>query len=225
MDKIIKEKLLKIIRDSINETVYEEMKRLPEILNTREENYQKTKAQRAQYAHEALFGTEEEQIQHRIHINESTERPKVSQEELEKFESDTKRQFPEISFNKQNVNNQIISFPIQDGKTDAVASGTISAKGGEKIGFIMSLLNGFNIVEDNNKTFEINKDTKDIFGKILNFYETVFKEKFSEIINPKEENGEEGKIEQNATVEEPAPAPAPMSSQNSEPIAPGAPVV
>ena len=207
MEENIRKKVLEIIRDSINETVYEQMKNLPEVLKTKQEELKKTKAQRDIDAHEALFGREDNKFQYRLNLREGVEKikPRITSAELSDFESNAKKQFPEISFDKQRTNGQIVSFPLASGKVDAVASGKITAKGGQSINFTMSLLNGFNVKSSNDmnsKGFEINNETKDMFSKMLNFYDTVFKEKFNGIINPSDESGE-------PPTQEPGIAPAP----------------
>lgn len=192
MDEVTKQKVLEIIKGTIDEVVYDEMRQMPKRLQAKQEEMSKTKAQRAQDAHDALFGTKEEEHNYKLQLHENEERPKISGDELNQFEKEFKGHFPGISFNRQNGNGQIVDFPVKDGKTDATTSGIITVEQ-EKIGFTMSLSNGFKIkslVENGKpKEFNINKDTKDVFGKILNLYEETFKKKFNEIINPSEEVG------------------------------------
>jgi len=217
VDEITKKKLLEIIRACIDEVVYDEMRQLPEKLKTRQEEIKKTKAQRAQDAHDALFGTEEE-IRYKLRLHETNERPRISSKEFQQFEKEFKNRFPGISFKKQlgpGQNGQIVDFPIRNGQKDAITSGEITI-GDEAIGFTMSLLNGFkikNIIENGNlKTFEINKETKDVFGKILNLFEEIFKEKFNQILNPSENT------EDKATTPVPAPTATPPMEPSQEDI-------
>ena len=201
MEENIRKKILEIIRETINEMVYDEMKQMPSRLEAKQDELKKTKAQMAQDAHDALFGIfgspEDDGISYRLKLHESENKPRVSSNELESFETEFKGHFPGISFDKQvggGKNGQIVDFPLNNGQKDAVTSGVITI-GQEKIGFSMSLLNGFrikSIIENGQpKSFEIKKETKDAFSKILNLYDTVFKEKFNGIINPAGEAGEE----------------------------------
>jgi len=210
MDENTRKKVIEIIRETIDEVVYDEMRQMPKKLQAKQEEMSKTKAQRAQDAHDALFGKKEEEHNYKLQLHENEEKPKVLANELSQFEKEFKSHFPGISFDKQSGNGQIVDFPIKDGKTDAITSGTITV-GQDKIGFSMSLTNGLKIesVADNGmpKEFEINKDTKDVFGKLLNLYEEVFKKKFNEIINPQEEGGtgeEAGETMTAASVAHPA---------------------
>lgn len=217
MDDITRKKVLEIIKRTIDEVVYDEIKQMPKRLQAKQEEMNKTKAQRAQDVHEALFGKKEEEHNYKLQLHENEERPKISADELSQFEKEFKGHFSGISFDRQRGNNQIIDFPVKDGKTDAVTSGTITV-GQQKIGFTMSLSNGFKIksaIEQGQpKEFEISKDTKDVFGKILNLYEETFKKKFNEIINPSEEAGageEAGEVPAAPAAVSPVP-PAPPAT-------------
>jgi len=221
MDETIRKKVLEIIRGTIDEVVYDEMRQMPKKLQAKQEEMKKTKAQRAQDAHDALFGSKEEEHNYKLRLHEGEEKPKISADELNEFEKEFKGHFPGISFDKQiglGKNGQIVDFPTKDGKTDAVTSGTISI-GQNKIGFTMSLANGFKIrsitEQGNPKEFEISKDTKDVFGQILNLYEETFKKKFNEIINPTDA----GEVESMQTAPQVAGA-APGAPEMTAPPAP-----
>ena len=211
-----RKKVLEFIRKSIDEVVYDEVKQMPVRMQAKQDELSKTKAQREQDAHDSLFGKDKEQISYRLNLHESEERPKITTDELEQFEQEFKSRFPEITFDKQigiGKNGQIVDFPVIDGKTDAVAVGKITIDN-NSLGFKMSLASGLkikSIVDGGNSVdFEINKKTKDIFGKLLNLYEELFKKRFNEIINPAEE--EMADDMSMAPMEEPvapaAPAPA-----------------
>lgn len=231
MEENIKKQILEIIRETINEIVYDEMKQMPSRLEAKQNEMKKTKAQMAQDAHDALFGIfgspEDDGISYRLKLHESENKPRVSSNELEAFETEFKGHFPGISFDKQvggGKNGQIVDFPLSNGQKDAVTSGVITI-GQEKIGFSMSLLNGFrikSIIENGQpKSFEIKKETKDAFSKILNLYDTVFKEKFNGIINPSGETGEQpGEV-----MAPPAAAPTPEATPAPEAAPAPAPAV
>jgi hypothetical protein len=166
MEETTRKKVLEIIRQAINEVVYDEMKKMPGKLQAKQEEMKKTKAQRAQDAHEAIFGPSDDEWNYKLRLHENEEKPKVTSDELIQFEKEFKGHFPGISFDKQmgpGQNGQIIDFPIKNGQKDAITSGKI-AIGKEVIGFSMSLLNGFKIksVIDGGqlKEFEITKETK-----------------------------------------------------------------
>lgn len=223
MDEITRKKVLELIRKSIDEVVYDEVKQMPIKMQAKQEEFSKTKAQREQDAHDSLFGKDKEQISYRLNLHESEERPKITTDELEQFEQEFKSRFPEITFDKQigiGKNGQIVNFPLVDGQIDAVASGKIITDN-NSLGFTMSLASGLkikSIIDNGNvKEFEINKETKDIFGKLLNLYQTLFVERFNKIINPAEEDVvddmsmtpmEEPTVTPDASVAT-APAPAP----------------
>ncbi|MFA5068181.1 MAG: hypothetical protein WC466_09160 [Candidatus Izemoplasmatales bacterium] len=189
MEENIRKQIIELIRKSINEVVYDEIKKMPQRLHQRQEEIKKTKSQREQDAHDALFGKNDEEISYRINIRESEEKPKISVSELEQFKNDFISRFPNVSFYKQNgpkQNGQIVDFPIIKGKKDAFASGKITFDKDE-IGFTMSIVDGLKIVNvyDENKLipFEIRNETKDVFSKMLNLYEQIFKKKFNDIVN------------------------------------------
>jgi hypothetical protein len=216
MDENTKKKVLEIIRKSIDEVVYDEMRQMPGRLQARQEELKKTKAQRAQEAHEALFGNQEEEMNYKLQLHEAMENPKITPSELDNFEREFKSRFPNIVFEKQNApgqNGQIVDFPVINEQKDAIASGKITIDK-DSIGFSMSLINGFkirSIIEGGApKEFEIKSETKDVFGKVLNLYEELFKKRFNEIINPAEEETEDV-----MPTGEPAPT--------AEPTAPAAP--
>lgn len=216
MDENTKKKVLEIIRKSIDEVVYDEMRQMPGRLQARQEELKKTKAQRAQEAHEALFGNQEEEMNYKLQLHEAMENPKITPSELDNFEREFKSRFPNIVFKKQNApgqNGQIVDFPVINEQKDAIASGKITIDK-DSIGFSMSLINGFkirSIIEGGApKEFEIKSETKDVFGKVLNLYEELFKKRFNEIINPAEEETEDVML-----TGEPAPT--------AEPTAPAAP--
>ena len=200
MEESARIKVLEIIRKSIDEVVYDEMKKMPGRIQARQEEFKKTKSQRAQDAHDALFGNQEDEISYRLKLHESDARPKITTNELSQFENDFKNRFPDIVFDKQNgigQNGQIVDFPIKNGKKDAVASGKIIIDN-EAIGFTMSLSDGLKIkstIEGGQiRAFEIEPETKDIFAKLLNLYEELFKKRFNEIINPTEDLPNENNI-------------------------------
>lgn len=221
MDEVTKKHVLEIIKKSIDEVVYDEMKKMPGRLQAKQEELKKTKSQRAQDAHEALFGKEDEEVNYKVRLHENEERPKITTEELSNFEKEFKSRFPNILFDKQTgigQNGQIVDFPIIKGQKDAVASGKITIDR-EVIGFKMSLIDGFKIrsVIENGKPkeFEIKSETKDVFGKILNLYDELFKKRFNEIINPIE--GEE----EIPAATEPAMTAPTETSPEATPPAPG----
>lgn len=218
MDEATRKNVLEIIRKSIDEVVYDEMKKMPGKLQARQEELKKTKSQRAQEAHEALFGKDEEEMNYKLQLHEAIEKPKITPIELDDFEREFKSRFPDIVFDKQiatGQNGQIVDFPIINGRKDAITSGAIKIDK-ESIGFTMSLSNGFKIrsVIENGipKEFEIKSETKDVFGKILNLYEELFKKRFNEVINPTEEESAEDLLPAPSAETPPAvPAPAPLA--------------
>jgi len=221
MDENTKKRVLEIIKKCIDETVYDEVKQIPARLQAKQEELNKTKSQKNQDAHDALFGKDDEEMSYKLHLHEIEENPKITPDELIQFEKDFKSRFPGISFDKQigyGQNGQIVNFPMINGQKDAVASGKINI-GQEIIGFSMSLIDGLKIKSVSNdgfqKGFEINKETKDVFGKLLNLYEEVFKQRFNEIINPNEDSsadtstlGVAPDVAPTATMPAPAPAAA-----------------
>lgn len=223
MDEITRKKVLEIIRKSIDEVVYDEMRQMPGRIQARQEEAKKTKAQRAQDAHEALFGKEEEEMNYKLNLHEAEEKPKITTDELEQFQKEFKSRFPDITFDKQNApgqNGQIVDFPIVNGKKDAVASGKIILDK-EMLGFTMSLSDGFKIksvIEGGKpKEFEIKPETKDAFGKVLNLYDELFKKRFNEIINPTGEGGVEEPV---GAEEMMPPAQLPAETPQTTPVAP-----
>jgi len=231
MDEVARKKVLEIIRKSIDEVVYDEMRQMPGRIQARQEEFKKTRSQRAQDAHEALFGKEDEEVNYRLSLHEEEDKkPKITTNELSQFEKEFKSRFPDITFDKQNApgqNGQIVDFPIINGKKDAVASGKIIIDK-ETVGFTMSLSDGFKIkstIENGKpKEFEIKSETKDVFGKILNLFDELFKKKFNEIINPIKEPAAdtiaapEGGVPPVAAA---APAPAPGGETAPPTPAPG----
>ena len=224
MDENTKKKVLEIIRKSIDEVVYGEIKKVPQRIKASQEEIKKTKAQRDLDAHNALFGNKEEEISYRLRLHESEERPKINPNELDEFQKEFKSRFPGISFDKQvgnGKNGQLVDFPVKGGQKDAFASGKILI-GDQSMAFSMSLLNGFKIrnliVNGEQKPFEIRKETKDVFGKILNLYEELFKKRFNEIINPvnAEEQGETPNA-QEAGQAQATTTPAPAVAQAGAP--------
>jgi len=220
MDEVTRKKVLEIIKKSLDEVVYDEMRRVPETIKKRQEEIKKTKSQRAQDAHDALFGKDEE-MNYKLKLHEGQENPKITTNELEQFDKEFKSRFPGISFEKQPGNAQIVGFPIKNGQKDAITSGKITT-GESEIGFTMSLINGFkinSIIEGGKiKPFEIKKETKDVFGKILNLYEEIFKKRFNDIINPTEQSGEEElEMGENPPSAPPTATPQPTASVNPTP--------
>jgi len=217
MDEIERKKVLEVIKQSIDEVVYDEIRQMPARLQAKQEELTKTKSQRAQDAHDALFGRDEDEMSYKLRLHESSENPKITTNELDQFQKEFKNRFPGISFDKQigpGQNGQIVDFPVKNGQKDAVTSGTITV-GKDSIKFSMSLLNGVIIKSaiqgGKLKGFEISKESKDTFDKILNLYEEIFKKKFNEIINPT----------QDATDVAPTtPEVAPMAASTPPPAAP-----
>jgi hypothetical protein len=192
MDEITRKKVIEIIKNSIDEVVYDKIKQLPEKQKVRQDELNRTKAQRSQDVHNALFGSEDEQMVYKIKLHESNEKPKVTTVELDSFKQEMKGHLDGIDLIFYNgINGQIVDFPVKNRETDATCYGKITVNKNSLL-FSMSLLNGLKIksvVENGNiKEFEISKSTKVIFDKMLNLYEEVFKEKFSEIINPTDES-------------------------------------
>ena len=219
MNEAERKKVLEIIRKSIDEVVYDEMKKMPGRLQARQEELKKTKSQRAQDAHDALFGKDDEEMNYKLQLHEMIEKPKITPNEFDDFEREFKSRFPNIVFNKQTApgqNGQIVDFPIINEQKDAITSGIITIDK-ESIGFSMSLSNGFKIrsVIENGapKEFEIKSETKDAFGKILNLYEELFKKRFNEIINPTEEEDAEEMMptQEPAAVASTATTPVPVA--------------
>jgi hypothetical protein len=226
MDENTRKKVLEIIKKSIDEVVYDEMRQLPGRLQAKQEELKKTKAQREQDAHEALFGGKQDEMNYRLQLHEAIETPKITPSELDDFEREFKSRFPNIVFEKQNApgqNGQIVDFPVINEQKDAITSGKITIDK-DSIGFTMSLINGFkvrSIIEGGiPKEFEIKSETKDIFGKILNLYEELFKKRFNEIINPAAEDTEEMMSTETPTsTETPAVAVPPAPSTPPAPVA------
>ena len=215
MEETVKKKVLELIKQSIDEVVYDEVKQIPARLKAKHEEQTKTKAQRDQDAHNALFGSKDDEISFRIRLHESNDKPTITSEELNQFENEFKSRFPGISFDKQvgaGKNGQIVDFPVISGQNDAVTSGKIISEK-DVLSFTMSLSNGLKIasviINGRPKPFEINKSTKDIFGKMLNLYEKLFKERFNQIINP------------SSQPEASPPAPAPAAPAPAAQAAPG----
>lgn len=218
MEELERRKIIEIIRTSIDEVVHDEIKKRPEQERKRQEEFTKTKAQREQDAHDAIFGKEDEEMSYKLRLHESEEIPKITANELEQFEKEFKSRFPNIIFDKQTgigKNGQIVDFPVKNGQKDAISSGRISI-GKESIGFSMSLSDGFKIrslIESGKpKMFKITSETKDVFGKLLNLYEEIFSKRFNEIINSDEDDLTNPTTEQNPftaptlnTVQTPAP--------------------
>lgn len=193
MDENTRKKILEIIRNTINEVVYDEMKQVPKKLQAKQEEMKKTKAQREQDAHDALFGKKDEEMTNKLRLHESEEKPKITMNELGEFEKEFKSHLPNIVFDKQiglGKSGQIVDFPVKNNQKDAITSGKI-INDKNAIGFSMSLSNGLKIksIVKNGKLieFEIDKETKDLFGKLLNLYEEIFKKRFNDIINPAKE--------------------------------------
>jgi len=104
MDEVTRKKVLEIIRKSIDEVVYDEMRQMPGRIQARQEELKKTKSQRAQDAHEALFGKEDEEVNYRLRLHEEEDKkPKITTNELSQFEKEFKSRFPDITFDKQNA--------------------------------------------------------------------------------------------------------------------------
>lgn len=184
-----KEQLIKIIRDTINNIVYKDYKEMPKRLSLKREEMKKTTAQKEMDVHEALFGKEEDGVSYRLHLHENN-KPKITTSELNNFEKEFKNRFPNVIFDMQNgngSNGQIVDFPVINDVVDAVSSGKIIVEK-ESIKFIMSLVDGLKIqseiINGKPKLFEINSETKDVFSKLLNLYEELFKNRFNQIINP-----------------------------------------
>jgi len=196
MNETERKKVLEIIKQTIDEVVYDEVKKMPLKIQARQEELAKTRAQREQDAHDALFGNENEEMTYKLRLHENEEKPKITTDELINFEKEFKSRFPNISFDKQvaqGQNGQIVDFPIKNGQKDAFTSGKIKIEKNE-IQFTMSLINGIkvkSIIEGGRlKEFEINSETKDVFNKLLNLYEELFKKRFNGIINspPNQDN-------------------------------------
>lgn len=222
MNETERKKVLEIIKQTIDEVVYDEVKKMPLKIQARQEELAKTKAQREQDAHDALFGNENEEMTYKLRLHENEEKPKITTDELVNFEKEFKSRFPNISFNKQiaqGQNGQIVDFPIKNGQKDAFTSGKIKLEKDE-IQFTMSLIDGLkikSIIEGGRiKDFEISSETKDIFSKLLNLYEELFKKRFNEIINATsnelESEPEVGEMQPASPQPSPqAPAPPPAA--------------
>jgi hypothetical protein len=222
MNETERKKVLEIIKQTIDEVVYDEVKKMPLKIQARQEELTKTKAQREQDAHDALFGNENEEMTYKLRLHENEEKPKITTDELVNFEKEFKSRFPNISFNKQiaqGQNGQIVDFPIKNGQKDAFTSGKIKLEKDE-IQFTMSLIDGLKIksvVEGGKiKAFEISSETKDVFNKLLNLYEELFKKRFNEIINAtsnelesEPEVGEMQPASPQPSPQAPAPVPTP----------------
>ena len=188
MDEKTKSKVLEIIRNAINEIVYDEVKRMPETIQKKQTELKKTKSQKEQDVHDALFGSKDVEYTRRIRLRENSERPSITTMELDNFEKELVSRMPNVVLHKQvgqGQNGQIVNFPIKKGQKDAVCIGTLKFEQ-NSFDFLMSLTDGLTIKTPIHKgvqiPFQIDDKTKDVFSKLFNLYKELFKKRFEEVV-------------------------------------------
>ena len=167
------EKINKLIEDSINDAAFKRLAKLPEEEKKAQEENAKTKSQRAQDAHDALFGKGEN---FKYQINENIE---VSNSEIETFKEELVKHLigHSVAFDTQTNNNvkTIADFRDNNGTIDVVISGRID----NDWTFAFSLKHGLTIKVN---FVEITSENKELTSKLYNLYNSVFKTKFSSMI-------------------------------------------
>jgi len=180
MNEELKKHIKGIISKTIDELVIEELKKMPEKIKKQQQYDKMTKAQKQDQIDLDLFygGENRKEIDTKIQLKES-DIIKISAMELESFKNDFISHLPghAVDFDNQIVNGKksIASFPYSHGTTDAVVTGRVD----NKITFRMSLKDGFII---NANEVKIDDDNKDLFIKLFNLYNTLFKQKFTEFL-------------------------------------------
>ena len=208
MDENARKKVLEMIRTAIDEMVYDEIRQKPSKDRARQEEIKKTKAQVGNDAHDALFGSEEEQFTHKLNLFESKEKPKISPTESSQFEEELNKSL--VKFNVTLIPqkiagvDRIISFPRKNNKTDALIFGAANVGNNENLKFSISLLNGLQM---NSKDIKMDDETKKFIDVITNLYNSTLKEKLSAFTSPKGQDAGE-MAPPNAAPEIPAQAPA-----------------
>lgn len=181
MEKEVKDKLTKIIRDSINDIAYEQLSKIPEILKKKKEERKRTKAQKEEQVHNDIFfgGDNKKELDTKIKLRESKE-VHITQAEIDSFKNELTSHLGghSIKFINKNINGKesIVAFPLINGALDAVIQIIVD----DNIFFKLSLRNGLILKTNEVKIMDNNKD---LVQKMYNLYKTVFKNKFTEMIN------------------------------------------
>jgi hypothetical protein len=185
MEESARKTVLEIIRGAINDLAMEELAKMPEKLAQKQKQIKATKSQRNKQVDDDLFygGDTKKGPDTRLRLREN-EMINVSKSELDNFQKEfsTHLQGHTVKFQTNMIGGKssIAAFPTKDGSIDAIVSGTID----DKIEFTMSLTGGLKI---RTKGVNITDETKELPLKLYNLYNKIFKQKFSEIISPKED--------------------------------------
>ena len=169
----IEKQIREIIRQSIDETAFEELKTAParkeKFFDELRQNVQKN----AETAHNALFfgGNKDnlEGTRKRISLGEST-KPKINKTDVSNFEKEFQNFIPSATINLDTQKNgYALSFPKVPEGVEVFASGKLIFGQGQVVSFQLSLLNG---VVVNLINFKPTQDNKTVIEDLYNFYHT-----------------------------------------------------
>ncbi len=169
----IEKQVREIIRRTIDETAFDELRKAPSKKESFFDELRKNAQKNAQVAHDALFfgGNKDnlEGTRKRIALGESA-KPKINKTDVANFEKEFQNFIPNatISLDTQK-NGYALSFPKVPDGVEVYASGKLTFGQGQVVDFKLSLLNGAIV---NLLNFKPTQDNKTVIEDLYNFYHT-----------------------------------------------------